>query len=218
MTNFFIHTMNKTSMIDTTSGISDTETSYINKRDFYDMISNIDVSQETKIDKTDIDTAKTAVTTDTTSICSDITTVSEIVTLIDDILTDKVTKRVKINSVDFSEDSTILDIFKTTKIDTNKEKVERMKKLCAKKNTRKSTKKWSDADKNSFYDGLRYFGLNYDMICATFLKDRSTRDVARFLKKEDIKNSNNIDNALDINKKNKFLMNEDTRNMIMAMV
>jgi len=194
----------------------DTSDNMTIKRNFNDMISNTD---EIK-DNTTFSIDSTAMTNDTTSVCSDITTNSGMVNLIEDILTDKITKRVKVELTNATGSDSVMDILKLNTASTIEDdnKVDRMRKLCAKKYTRKSTKRWSDADKTAFYDGLKCFGLNYDMICATFMKNRSTKEVAAFLKKEDIRNITAVDEALDINKKNKFLMDVDARNKIIAMI
>lgn len=74
------------------------------------------------------------------------------------------------------------------------------KTLQKKKYTRKSKNKWSKEDRANFYKGLTLFGLDYSMISATVLQNRSTREIAAFLKREDKKNQGEVDLALKKNR------------------
>jgi len=80
------------------------------------------------------------------------------------------------------------------------------KSITAKKFTRKSTKKWSADDKTNFYKGLELFGLDYTMISEIVLTNRSTREIAAFLWKEDKRNQGAVDKALKIHRENKPLL------------
>merc|ERR1739845_151731 len=83
--------------------------------------------------------------------------------------------------------------------------VMKRKAITAKKYTRKSNKKWSEADKAKFYKGLEFFGLDYSMISAIVLTNRSTKEIAAFLYKEDNRNQGAVDRALKIHKMNRPL-------------
>jgi len=199
--------------------ILDTASSFLMKRNYDELVSNINIVEEIQtytlnlsrspstdysIDFPIVDTSKEGFSKN-----------FRVETLIQDILNEKKPKKIvavqQDDSTEIKAIECVIDDEWFNKLAPADNSVvvmvpKSMNYLMKKKFTRKSTKKWSKEDRAKFYTGLELFGLDYSTISGTVLKNRSVKEISAFLKKEDAFNIGAVDLALKRNRENKPLM------------
>jgi len=198
--------------------------SYTGKRTFDEIVENVDMIEAFQTKVLNVKRDNGSLATDTEIGSPKFSTCSEkkLFNVIDEIMVDsRPTKKkfaqieagilaisekastttVSDNAWNFSQaDANQMAIIETQEYENLKRKTIHKKKF-----TRKSTKKWSAEDKAKFYKGLELFGLDYTMISETVLTNRSTKEIASFLRKEDDRNRGAVDMALKVHRENKGL-------------
>merc|ERR1712183_798203 len=79
------------------------------------------------------------------------------------------------------------------------------KTMHAKKNAYIKGKNWTGDDEQAFLNGVRIFGLDYSMICATVLKNKTIKACGAYVKKLDKLDPTLIDDALKAHKQGAML-------------
>ena len=72
----------------------------------------------------------------------------------------------------------------------------------------KTSKIWTVDDVESLYTGLKLFGTDFSMISFMILQNKTQKDILNRFKKEDKKNQIYIDEALEYNRANRYILSE----------